>query len=66
MLRINKKQEANIMTPFAGINRITSPYGYREYWYNGRLIKEQHKGQDIVPTQQAGQALPERHGLFGR
>ena len=47
------------MTPFAGINRITSPYGYREYWYNGRLIKEQHKGQDIVPTQQAGQALPE-------
>ena len=36
------------MTPFAGINRITSPYGYREYWYNGRLIKEQHKGQDIV------------------
>ena len=47
------------MTPFAGINRITSPYGYREYWYNGRLIKEHHKGQDIVPTQQAGQALPE-------
>lgn len=43
------------MTPFAGINRITSPYGYRKYWYNGRLIKEQHKGQDIVPTQQAGQ-----------
>lgn len=33
------------MTPFAGINRITSPYGYREYWYNGRLIKEQHKAQ---------------------
>ena len=47
------------MTPFAGINRITSPYGYREYWYNGRLIKEHHKGQDIVPTQQAGRALPE-------
>lgn len=47
------------MTPFAGINRITSPYGYREYWYNGRLIKETHRGQDLVPTAQAGQALPE-------
>lgn len=36
------------MTPFAGVNRVTSPYGYREYWYRGALVKEHHRGQDIV------------------
>lgn len=36
------------MTPFKGTNRVTSPYGYREYWYRGTYIKENHKGQDIV------------------
>ena len=55
------------MTPFAGINRITSPYGYREYWYNGRLIKEQHKGQDIVARRnRPDRHCPKAHGLFGR
>lgn len=47
------------MTPFAGTNRVTSPYGYREYWYNGKLVKETHRGQDIVPTKHAGEAVPE-------
>lgn len=47
------------MTPFEGTNRVTSPYGYREYFYGKRLIKEYHKGQDVVPTNYAGEAVPE-------
>lgn len=47
------------MTPFERLNRITSPYGYREYIYNGKLVKETHRGYDIVPTQYPGEAVPE-------
>lgn len=47
------------MTPFAGTNRVTSAFGYREYTYNGKLIKEQHKGQDMVPTKYPGEGVAE-------
>jgi hypothetical protein len=47
------------MTPFAGINRVTSPYGWRTYTYNGKKITEMHRGQDIVPTRTAGEAVDE-------
>lgn len=45
------------MTPFTGTNRITSPFGYREYWNKGRLVKEIHRGMDVVCTAFAGQAV---------
>ena len=47
------------MTPFERMNRVTSPYGYREYFYQGRLVKETHRGQDIVPTRYPGEIVPE-------
>lgn len=47
------------MTPFETINRITSPYGYREYVNKGKTIKENHKGQDSVPTKFPGEVVPE-------
>lgn len=47
------------MTPFETTNRITSPYGYREYINKGKTIKENHKGQDSVPTKYPGEAVPE-------
>ena len=46
------------MTPFEKTNRITSPFGYREYWNKGKLIKEHHNGGDAVPTAYPGEALP--------
>lgn len=36
------------MTPFAGQNRVTSAFGPRKSPITGRA--EQHRGQDIVPT----------------
>lgn len=45
------------MTPFKGTNRITSPYGYREYWNSGRLVKEHHNGEDVVCTKYAGEVV---------
>ncbi|MDL2324070.1 M23 family metallopeptidase [Ruminococcaceae bacterium OttesenSCG-928-A16] len=43
------------MTPFKGLNRVTSPFGPRTL--NGR--RENHKGQDSVPTKYPGEPLPE-------
>lgn len=45
------------MTPFSGTNRVTSPYGYREYLNSGRLIKEFHHGEDVVCTKYAGEVV---------
>lgn len=45
------------MTPFKAKNRVTSAYGYREYYNSGKLIKEYHKGLDIVPTAFAGEKV---------
>ena len=36
------------MTPFAGGNRVTSPFGPRKSPISG--VAETHRGQDIVPT----------------
>ena len=44
------------MTPFQGINRITSPYGWRTYKNAaGVTIREHHNGIDVVPTRYAGE-----------
>lgn len=47
------------MTPFETTNRVTSPYGYREYVNKGKTIKENHKGQDISPKKYVGETVPE-------
>ncbi|MEG2843288.1 MAG: hypothetical protein RR900_07360, partial [Ruthenibacterium sp.] len=47
------------MTFFERSNRVTSPYGYREITVNGRLQKETHRGHDVVPTNYAGEPVPE-------
>lgn len=47
------------MTPFEKINRVTSAYGYREYYYQGQLVKETHRGIDVVPTKYAGEPVAE-------
>lgn len=48
------------MTPFSRLNRVTSAFGYREYINSaGKLIKEYHNGQDIVPTKYVGEVVPE-------
>ena len=45
------------MTPFSGANRITSPYGWRNYTNNaGKTIREHHKGIDVVPTKYSGES----------
>ena len=36
------------MTPFAKENRVTSIFGYREFYLNGKLVKGQHYGIDAV------------------
>lgn len=36
------------MTPFAKENRVTSLFGYREFYLNGKLVKGQHYGIDEV------------------
>ena len=43
------------MTPFAGKNRVTSPYGWRTIF--GK--RELHRGVDSVPTAYPGEDLPE-------
>lgn len=46
--------------PFSGTNRVTSAYGYREYYNNaGKLIKEYHNGQDSTPTKFKDEPVPE-------
>ena len=46
------------MTPFQGINRITSPFGWRTYKNAaGQTVREHHNGIDLVPTDYPGQAL---------
>ena len=45
--------------PISGTNRVNIPFCWREYWNKGKLIKEHHNGQDIVPTRYAGEAVPE-------
>ena len=44
------------MTPLKGVNRITSPYGWRTYTNAaGKTIREHHNGIDVVPTRYAGE-----------
>ncbi|MEG1406541.1 MAG: M23 family metallopeptidase [Ruthenibacterium sp.] len=47
------------MTAFEGVNRVTSPHGYREVWVRGKLQREVHRGHDIVPTRFAGEVVSE-------
>jgi murein DD-endopeptidase MepM/ murein hydrolase activator NlpD len=47
------------MTPFKGINRVTSTFGWRTYTYNGKEVQEFHRGQDVVPTKTPGEAVEE-------
>lgn len=48
------------MTPFKNINRVTSAYGYREYWNKGKLVKETHRGIDVVATPRSGAVVAEK------
>lgn len=47
------------MTPFAGVNRVTSPYGNRTYINSGKTVREFHRGHDLVPTKYAGESVAE-------
>lgn len=50
------------MTPFADINRVTSTKGPRRYEYpagSGKYVKDEHLGDDSVPTRYPGEKLPE-------
>lgn len=47
------------MTVFERLCRITSAFGRRSYVYQGKTIREDHKGIDLVPTRYAGEAVPE-------
>lgn len=39
------------MIPIKANNvKVTSPYGNRQYYYNGKLVKDFHTGIDLVPS----------------
>ena len=44
------------MTPFAKENRVTSIFGYREFYLNGKLVKGQHYGIDAVENAPASES----------
>ncbi len=45
------------MTVFERLCRITSAFGWRTYIYQGKTIRENHRGIDLVPTRYAGEAV---------